>query len=97
MPVTCVFTVASPRYSSAAISAFDRPRARALSTSTSRSVSGEPSGDAFALRWLADVRLDEPAGDGGGKQQVTGMARADGCRQLVGWGGFQQKAAGSCS
>jgi hypothetical protein len=46
--VTCVLTVGSLRYSSAAISVFERPRAMSPSTSRSRGVSAESTSGAGA-------------------------------------------------
>jgi hypothetical protein len=51
---TCVFTVVSETTSSAAISAFDIPRAISLNTSSSRGVSS--SSEAGAERWPAPPR-----------------------------------------
>ncbi len=81
---TCDFTVASPTISSAAISAFDMPRAMSTSTSRSRWVSASSRrASAARRRRPMDELVDQPAGHGGGEQGVAGGDDADGVQQLV--------------
>ena len=82
--------------SSAAISAFDRPRATSLKTSSSRAVSsssplGGSAGDGRVVGELGD----QPPGDGRGQQRVARGDDADAGGQLLGRDVLEQEAAGA--
>ena len=93
---TCDFTVASPTISSAAISAFDMPRAisaQHLALALGEGVEACRIGRCSGGR--CDELGDQPAGDGGSEQGVAGRDDAHGVQQLVAAGVLQQEAAGA--
>ena len=86
---TWVFTVVSPKKSSAAISALDRPRAIDRSTSSSRLVrSARPGG----IRWrgvLRDIAVDEPGKHGRPQRGVARRRVLHGADQGLRVGGLE--------
>ena len=88
--------VFSPSTSSAAISAFERPRATRRSTSTSRSVSSESAAGIPwpRLRGTGEL-LDQAPGDRRSDQRVAGRGHAHRIEQPCGRGVLEQEAAGA--
>src|SRR5579884_1738296 len=81
--VTWVLTVASPRWSLAAISALLSPRATSWSTSRSRSVS-EARSPGSGGHHLPGEALHQPSGDAGSQDGVAGHDHPDRGGQTLG-------------
>ena len=96
MRATWVLTVVSETISSAAISAFESPRATSLKTSSSRAVSSSRPGRrrAGGRAGLGEL-LDQPAGDRGREQRVAARHDADAVGELLGRDVLEQEAAGA--